>query len=289
MKTIMIIATLAFSMFASANTLQQAQELYAKRAYNAAGIQQVKAANAIYRDLVREAGGEKANLELTYGLIETLYFLGEAVATEDEQKAMFWEGYQIADRVVVSYGVTDIGSIDDRSQRDRLQQTVNRLKALPEPEKTQFARILYVRSSCLGQWGQLNGVRESLGRKDELINNGKLVINMGKKDVNEHGPMRALGRTYYVLPALFGGSNRKAKQYLKEAFVNTRNGGRVSINGYTNLYYAEVLEATGEEAKAKKLLKLFIDSDMNTLNPTSIPENKRAHKKAVDLLAEWNR
>jgi tetratricopeptide (TPR) repeat protein len=91
---------------------------------------------------------------------------------------------------------------------------------------------------------------------------------------------RALGRWYFKVPGLFGGSDRKSEEHLRKALAfNPR-----SI--ITLLFLGETLEELGRKDEARKLLQSAIDAP---LDPEWEPEDRRFKQQARDLLARLSR
>jgi hypothetical protein len=81
---------------------------------------------------------------------------------------------------------------------------------------------------------------------------------------------RALGRWYYKVPGLFGGSNTKSEQHLRASLKYDRQS---TASWY---FLAETLEDMGRKAEAREALQHVLDAP---LNPAWAPEDR--HWKAL--------
>jgi tetratricopeptide (TPR) repeat protein len=88
---------------------------------------------------------------------------------------------------------------------------------------------------------------------------------------------RALGRWYYKVPGLFGGSDEKAEQHLRKSLTYDPQ----STASWFVL--AEALEDLGRKADAKAALQHVIDAP---LNPRWSPEDRRWKARAKEKLAQ---
>jgi hypothetical protein len=86
---------------------------------------------------------------------------------------------------------------------------------------------------------------------------------------------RALGRWYYKVPRLFGGSNRKSEEHLRKALSYNTN----SI--ITRLFLAETLEDLGRIAEARQEAQAAVDAPFD---PDWTPEDRRFKEDAKRML-----
>lgn len=91
---------------------------------------------------------------------------------------------------------------------------------------------------------------------------------------------RALGRWYFKVPGLFGGSNRKSEEHLRKALGYNTN----SI--ITRLFLAETLEDLGRKDEARKEAQAAIDAPFD---PNWTPEDRRFKEQARRLLQRLSR
>ena len=88
---------------------------------------------------------------------------------------------------------------------------------------------------------------------------------------------RALGRWYYKVPGLFGGSDEKAEQHLRKSLTYDPQSTA------SWFFLAEALEDLGRKADAKAALQHVLEAP---LNPQWSPEDKAWKAKARAKLAE---
>jgi hypothetical protein len=87
---------------------------------------------------------------------------------------------------------------------------------------------------------------------------------------------RALGRWYYKVPGLFGGSNEKSEQHLRKSLTYDPQS---TASWY---FLAETLEDMGRKADARAALQHVIDAP---LNPEWAPEDRQWKALAKTKLA----
>ncbi|MDZ4082179.1 MAG: hypothetical protein U1E10_04530 [Bdellovibrionales bacterium] len=261
----------------SEELMNQAKAAYAAREYSAVGAAKSQEAADLYAQAAKSATDKKTQHLALVGQSEALYFVGAANTAAEVKIEKHLAGLEIADIVVKAYGVTDVTNVPAAD--------LARLKALPADELALVGEALYFRGINLGQWGNANGVMESLGRWPELRSTMEVIVNLGVFGSHEYGAYRVLGRGYFKVPGLFGGSNKQAEKYLSAALKYTLAPGQVfSTNGYNNLYIAELYKDIGKEKEAKEILEAFVAADAKVLNPPSYVEFLEAQKEAQVML-----
>jgi tetratricopeptide (TPR) repeat protein len=86
---------------------------------------------------------------------------------------------------------------------------------------------------------------------------------------------RALGRWYFKVPGLFGGSNKKSEEHLRKSLAYNPN----SI--ISHIFLAETLEDMGRKDEARKEAQAALDAP---LDPNWTPEDRRFKEQAQRLL-----
>lgn len=86
---------------------------------------------------------------------------------------------------------------------------------------------------------------------------------------------RALGRWYFKVPGLFGGSNRKSEEHLRKALSYNTN------SVITRLFLAETLEDLGRLPEARQQAQAAVDAP---LDPDWTPEDRRFKEDARRML-----
>jgi tetratricopeptide (TPR) repeat protein len=134
-----------------------------------------------------------------------------------------------------------------------------------------------------GKYGEAKGVLQSLG----LVPHMKDALEKARKldDTYEWaGVYRVLGRLYFKLPAVSGGDNKLAEEYLRKAV-------RMSPEHLMNVrFLAELLLSVGKKDEAKEILKKIIDTPDDTLLKDKLPEMKEERDEARRIwTGEWNK
>jgi hypothetical protein len=91
---------------------------------------------------------------------------------------------------------------------------------------------------------------------------------------------RALGRWYFKVPGLFGGSNKKSEEYLRKSLTYNRQ----SI--ISHIFLAETLADMSRKDEARKEAQAAIDAP---IDPDWAPEDRRFKQQAEALLKRLSR
>lgn len=158
-----------------------------------------------------------------------------------------------------------------------------------------YADGYYYAGTNLARWAEAKGVFASLSRKNELMqymNNAMSRTTMPDTNgdsqpgdsIDGDGPYRVLGRIYFALPAIFGGSHTESVKALSKAYNDAKN---VALNG---VYYAETLYAgnSTEKSQAKQILDDLLLKDPTTYNSVRGPETLEEFELARKLRAKMN-
>lgn len=86
---------------------------------------------------------------------------------------------------------------------------------------------------------------------------------------------RALGRWYFKVPGLFGGSNKQSEIHLRKSLTYNPN------SVISHLFLAETLDDLGKKAEARKECQAAIDAPFD---PDWTPEDRRFKEQARRLL-----
>jgi hypothetical protein len=149
-----------------------------------------------------------------------------------------------------------------------------------------IADSYYYYGLALGRWAETNGILDSLGRKQELMDS--MTATQARKDMNGEpggkidgfGPARVTGRIYYKLPFFAGGSRDKALQLLGVAY---KQAPQNFLNG---IYLAETLADGGSDAEKTQACDIL--KGITAKKPVDgvadrAPENKEDIAEAVRL------
>ena len=131
----------------------------------------------------------------------------------------------------------------------------------------------------MGELAESHGLRQGLKYrgdiKDALLTVLKLdpAFQQGSAD-------RALGRWYYKVPGLFGGSDKRSEEHLRKSLTYNPQSS-------ASLYFlAETLVDEGQKDAARAELKKVLDAP---LDPDWVPEDREFKKKAEALLKTLQR
>lgn len=259
----------------------KAAEAFAKRDYTNSGAASAQEAADLYAKAVEASSNNSDKAKNLSGQSEALYFVGDASAEKSVRIDKFLKGMTAADAATKALGIADITKVT--------AEQLNQLKSsLSAGDLQIMGDALYFRGANLGQWGQANGVTQSLGKWGELRKNMEIMQTLGLTASHDYGSFRILGRGYFKIPGLLGGDMNKATKYLQQAVANTLVAGKkISRNGTNNNYYAEILNENGDTDAAKALLQEFIAADPSQMDAKSIPELKRTQQEAKELLKKF--
>ena len=119
-------------------------------------------------------------------------------------------------------------------------------------------------------FGMRQGLKYRGAIKDELL--AVLRIDPG---FQQGSADRALGRWYFKVPALFGGSNKKSEEHLRRSLTYNPN------STISHFFLAETLLDEGKKEEARAELQKVIDVP---LDPEWAPEDRDFKAKAQRLL-----
>jgi tetratricopeptide (TPR) repeat protein len=124
-------------------------------------------------------------------------------------------------------------------------------------------------------FGMRQGLKYRGAIKDELETVLKIdpAFQQGSAD-------RALGRWYNKVPGLFGGSNKKSEEHLRQSLT-------YNPNSTATLYFlAETLKSEGKNAEARATLEKLLAAPVD---PAWTPEDREFKEKGRTLLASLSR
>ena len=121
-------------------------------------------------------------------------------------------------------------------------------------------------------FGMRQGIKYRGPIKDALLTTLKIdpAFLQGSAD-------RALGRWYFKVPGLFGGSNKQSEAHLRKSLTYNPN------SVISHLFLAETLEDMGRKDDARKECQAAIDAPTD---PEWAPEDRRFKETAKRLLRE---
>jgi len=127
----------------------------------------------------------------------------------------------------------------------------------------------------MGGFAELKGMRAGLKYRSPIRENLQKVLAIDPA-FQKGSPDRALGRWYFKVPGLFGGSNAKSEQHLRAALTYHP----ASI--VTRLFLAETLADMRRKAEAITLLR---EIEALPLDPDWAPEDREFKEQAKVMLA----
>lgn len=224
--------------------MKKADGLYEKRSTTGNG----EAAREAYEKVLAVDSG---NVEARWKLGMTLYWLGTHAGTRERQIELFEAGI-------------------------RYCQEAAKLK-------DDCAQCHFWLAVSYGKYGEAKGILQSLG----LVPYMKEALEKTKKLDDKYdfaGVYRVLGRLYFKLPAMSGGDNKLAIEYLKKAVEMSPD------HLMNSRFLAEVLLAEGKKDEAKALLKTIIDTPEDKLLKPKFPEMKEEQDEARRIWTkEWEK
>ena len=134
-------------------------------------------------------------------------------------------------------------------------------------------------AACMGQLAESFGMRQGLRYRGPIKEALEKVLQLDAPYQNGSAD-RALGRWYYKVPGLFGGSKKKSEEHLRKALTyNPR-----SI--ISHIFLAETLESLDRKEEAIAELKKVLDLPPD---PEWLPEDTEFKQQAKTMLQEWQR
>jgi tetratricopeptide (TPR) repeat protein len=128
----------------------------------------------------------------------------------------------------------------------------------------------------MGTLAESFGMRQGLKYRKPIKEELELVLKMDPAFMQGSAD-RALGRWYFKVPGLFGGSNKEAEAHLRTSL-------KYNPNSCASLFFlAEVLLDGDRKADARVELQRVLDAP---LDPEWTPEDKEFKEKARVLLAK---
>lgn len=143
--------------------------------------------------------------------------------------------------------------------------------------QSRSAGAYYFKGVCLGRLGEIDGIWQSLRALDPFKRTMETALEIDPA-VFHGGPHRALGRFYYQLPFVLGGSFDKSITHLKEA---VRLGPRYPENYF---FLAESYYAKGEYPPARETLTALLKNFPESSGLREDLEVPRIRERARELL-----
>jgi hypothetical protein len=127
----------------------------------------------------------------------------------------------------------------------------------------------------MGALAESFGMRQGLKYRGDIKD--ELLIVLALDPAFQQGSAdRALGRWYFKVPGMFGGSNKKSEEHLRKSLTYNPNSSA------SRFFLAETLIDTNRKADARAELQKVIDGPVD---PDWAPEDREFKGKAKALLA----
>jgi tetratricopeptide (TPR) repeat protein len=161
----------------------------------------------------------------------------------------------------------------DSERRAFLEQgiAVARAAVAIEPDKPEGHFWL---AANMGSLAESFGLRQGLKYRGEIKDELLMVLRLDPA-FQQGSADRALGRWYFKVPGLFGGSNRKSEEHLRRSLTYNPSSS-------ASLYFlAETLIDMKRKSEAREILDRLIAAP---LDPAWAPEDREFKEKARRLL-----
>jgi len=127
----------------------------------------------------------------------------------------------------------------------------------------------------MGALAESFGMRQGLKYRGEIKNELLTVLKLDPA-FQKGSADRALGRWYFKVPGLFGGSDQKSVEHLRKSLTYDPNSSA------SRFFLAETLLDRGKKEDARAELQKVIDGP---IDPDWAPEDREFKEKAKQLLA----
>lgn len=205
---------------------------------------QARQALAKYQEALKLAPD---NYETLVKNMQAMYFIGDHAVGNDEKQKIFKGAMDLAKKMIAL-----------------------------RPERVEGYYWLGVHT---GSYGEARGVLKSLFLKNDIIAAmNKAIAIDGSYEMG--GAYCVLGRLYYKVPGLFGGSNKKSRQNLEQC---RRIAPKSSIN---LIFLAETYWEIGEKQLAIRALEDLLAMEPD---PLWIPETEKDKQDGAKLLKKYKK
>ena len=127
----------------------------------------------------------------------------------------------------------------------------------------------------MGALAESFGMRQGIKYRGEIKNELLMVLKLDPA-FQKGSADRALGRWYFKVPGLFGGSGQKSEEHLRKSLTYDPNSTA------SRFFLAETLLDRGKKEDARAELQKVIDGP---IDPDWAPEDREFKEKAKQLLA----
>jgi uncharacterized membrane protein len=162
----------------------------------------------------------------------------------------------------------------EKTRKDTLEKGIaaGRAAAALEPNKPDGHFWI---AANMGALAESFGLRQGIKYRGEIKSELETVLRLDAPFLQGSAD-RALGRWYYKVPGLFGGSNKKSEEHLRKSLTYSPQ------STVTLFFLAETLIDENKKAEARTTLEKVLDAP---LDPDWTPEDKEFKQKALTLLS----
>jgi TRAP transporter T-component len=203
-------------------------------------------ADALYRDRETTASATR-DFESTWKLARVQYWLGTNGLPEARRRAALEQGI-----------------------------VAGRAAAAIEPRRPEG---LFWTAANMGALAESFGLRQGVKYRKPIKELLETVLALDPAFLQGSAD-RALGRWYFKVPGLFGGSTARSEEHLRRALTYGDN------SVITRVFLAETMEALGKRDAAREELRAALDAP---LDPDWAPEDRRFKQQAEALLKKLSR
>jgi hypothetical protein len=131
------------------------------------------------------------------------------------------------------------------------------------------------KAANMGALAESFGVRQGLKYRGAIREALETVLRLDA-GFQQGSADRALGRWYFKVPGIFGGSKKKSEEHLRKSLTYNSNSHA------SRFFLAETLSAMDRDSEAREELKKILAAP---IDPDWAPEDREFKQKARDLLS----
>lgn len=131
----------------------------------------------------------------------------------------------------------------------------------------------------MGALAESFGLRQGIKYRGQIRDAMEMTLKLNPAFLDGSAD-RALGRWYYKVPGLFGGSNKKSEEHLRKSLTYNPN------SVISHIFLAETLADMGRRDEARREYQAAIDAPPD---PDWIPEDRRFKQQAKQSLQRLSR
>jgi len=244
MKAGCVLAGILILTFSAGLYAQTAQELIAQADELYENLQDMETARQVLSLYRKALGVAEDKYEPFWKIARVQFLIGDHTEKKKDQKTIFAQAVYHATKAV------DL-----------------------QPEKPDG---YYWRGVNNGKFGEVKGVLKSLSLVKPIKRDMNKVIELNRA-YEQGGPDRVLGRVFFKLPGMAGGSKDKSKEHLAKSLEYGPD------DALTRIYMAETLMAKKEIDNARLHLEYVLDMEDD---PRWVPMVEECKRMARDMLRD---